>query len=373
MIIGITKEIKIGEKRVAMTPDIAKKFINWGFEVQIEKDAGLDAGFSDDTYSNLGVKIIEDAKGVYQTSNIILKIWAPMPTEFKLINKETIIIANFQAYSNQYAIETLAKMETECFALDLMPRISRAQSMDILSSQSNLAGYKAVIDAVAKLNKAIPLMMTAAGTVAPAKVLILGAGVAGLQAIATAKRLGAMVFASDVRPQVKEQVESLGGRFVEVKTDESFETSGGYAKETSEDYKQKQAQAVAEQLSKTDIAITTALIPGKPAPRLITKEMISNMPHGSIIIDMATESGGNVEGSVNNETVVINDVTIIGNSNLASELPNSASQLFAKNIFNFLAPMYNKDTKDIKFNFDDELIKGTCICKDGTLTGVVKW
>lgn len=217
-----------------------------------------------------------------------------------------------------------------CFALELMPRISRAQSMDILSSQSNLAGYKAVIEAVDKLPSAVPMMMTAAGTIAPAKALILGAGVAGLQAIATAKRLGAVVFASDVRPQVKEQVESLGGRFVEVKSDENFETAGGYARETSAEYKQKQQEAVAEQLAKTNFAVTTALIPGLPAPRLITKAMLSAMPAGAVVVDMASSAGGNVEGSEDGKTVVINGVTVIGNSNLAASLPASASPLYAK-------------------------------------------
>ena len=274
---------------------------------------------------------------------------------------------NLEALASPARVAELAGQGMTCFALDMLPRISRAQSMDILSSQSNLAGYKAVINAVNLLPRAIPLMMTAAGTVSPAKVLVLGAGVAGLQAIATAKRLGAQVFASDVRPQVKEQVESLGARFLEVKTSETFETSGGYAQETSPEYRRQQQLAVTEQLAKTDIAVTTALIPGKKAPVLITRGMIEHMPRGSVIIDMAAANGGNVEGSIDNQTVNVNGVTIVGNSNLASELPASASRLFAQNIYNFLAPMYQKETKQIVFNYDDELISKTCVAKSGEL------
>lgn len=362
MIITCPKEITAHETRVAITPETAAKYIGWGYQVHIEKNAGKASGFKDADYQKVGAKIVDNA---YEGASIILKIWAPLQEEEKFLHAEQIIIANFQALSQKERIKAWAEKGLTCFALDLMPRISRAQSMDILSSQSNLAGYKAVIEAINQLGKAVPLMMTAAGTIAPAKVLILGAGVAGLQAIATAKRLGAMVFASDVRPQVKEQVESLGGKFLEVKTDEVFETSGGYAKETSEDYKQKQQQAVAEQLTKTDIAITTALIPGRPAPRLITKEMLAAMPEGSIVIDMAAASGGNVEGSIENETIEFCGTKIIGASNLAIGVPHSASALFAKNIYNFLSPMYKSEAKEIKFNFDDELINGTCICKNG--------
>lgn len=258
-----------------------------------------------------------------------------LPDEDRLLKPGQTIIANFQALAHPARVAELAKQGLTCFALDMLPRISRAQSMDILSSQSNLAGYKAVINAVNLLPRAIPLMMTAAGTVSPAKVLVLGAGVAGLQAIATAKRLGAQVFASDVRPQVKEQVESLGARFLEVKTSETFETSGGYAQETSPEYRRQQQLAVAEQLAKTDIAVTTALIPGKKAPVLITRGMIEHMPRGSVIIDMAAANGGNVEGSIDNQTVNVNGVTIVGNSNLASELPVSASHLFAQIFITF--------------------------------------
>lgn len=373
MILAAVRELKPGEKRVAATPEVVKKLVAMGFTFRIEKNAGLDAGFSNEDYLNAGGIICNSAKETYKEADIILKIWAPLPEENKLLKSGQTIIANFSSYTNRKQIEKLAALGLQCFALELMPRISRAQSMDILSSQSNLAGYKAVTEAVNHLNKAVPMMMTAAGTIAPAKILILGAGVAGLQAIATAKRLGAQVFASDVRPQVKEQVESLGGRFLEVKTDESFETAGGYAKETSAEYKKKQSEAVANQLKVTDIAITTALIPGKKAPLLITAEMIKNMPRGAVIVDLATEAGGNVEGSQNNAVIDINGVTIIGNSNLAAEIPYSASRLFANNIFNFLSPMYEAEQKTIIFNYTDELIHDTCICKDGNLTGVIKW
>lgn len=373
MIIAAVKELKDGEKRVAAVPEVVKKLTSMGFSFRVEKDAGLAAGFSNEDYLSAGAEICNSAKETYKGADFIFKIWAPLPEENKYLSKGQTIIANFRTFSNRGQIEKLAALGLQCFALELLPRISRAQSMDILSSQSNLAGYKAVIEAVNHLNKAVPMMMTAAGTVAPAKILVLGAGVAGLQAIATAKRLGAQVFASDVRPQVKEQVESLGGRFLEVKTEESFETQGGYAKETSEDYKKKQSEAVAEQLKKTDIAITTALIPGRQAPRLISAEMIKEMPRGAVIVDMAADSGGNVEGSKNDALIEINGVTIIGNSNLAADIPYSASRLFAKNILNFITPMYEPEQKIIIFNYTDELIRDTCICKDGNLTGVVKW
>ncbi len=372
MIIALPKEIRSGEKRVALTPEIITKITQWGFSVQVEKDAGTNAGFTDDDYKNSGAEIKNSAKETYKNADFIFKIWAPLPQEEKFIKEGCTIIANFQALNQPQRIKKFAELQTTCFALELMPRISRAQSMDILSSQSNLAGYEAVIEAVSMLDKAVPMMMTAAGTIAPAKVLILGAGVAGLQAIATAKRLGANVFASDVRPAVKEQVESLGGKFLEISDDENFETSNGYAKETSANYQKKQNKIIAEQLKKTDIVITTALIPGKPAPRLISAEMLKNMPQGGIVVDMAAESGGNVEGSVNGKTIDLNGIKIIGNSNLASNVANSASRLFAQNIYNFIRPMFNPEQKTFIFNNDDDLIKNTCICKNGQSTGVIK-
>lgn len=372
MKIAVVKETLPEEKRVAISPDIVSRLKKWNFEVLIEKNAGLQAGFENADFEKAGAAITPSAQSACQNADIIFKIWAPFPEEDKLFHSGQTIIANFKARTDKARLEDFAKLGLRCFALDLIPRISRAQSMDILSSQSNLAGYKAVIDAVAVLNKAVPMMMTAGGTITPAKVLVLGAGVAGLQAIATAKRLGAQVYASDVRSQVKEQVESLGGRFLEIKTAENFETAGGYAKETSADYKKKQNEAIAEQLKKTDIAITTAFIPGHPAPRLISAEMLKTMPQGSVIIDMATAAGGNVEGAENGRTVNVNGIKIIGNSNLAASVPNSASMLFAKNIFNFIAPMYNQETRELIFNFHDELISATCVCQNGKLTGAAK-
>ena len=335
MLIAVPKEIKPGETRVAATPDIVQKYKFMGLDVQVQSGAGEASGFSDRDYLNAGAEIKKNAADTYKKADIILKIWAPEAEEDGFLKAGTAVFANFQALTHRGRIETFAHLGLTCFALELMPRISRAQSMDILSSQSNLAGYKAVIEAVDKLSSAVPMMMTAAGTIAPAKALILGAGVAGLQAIATAKRLGAMVFASDVRPQVKEQVESLGGRFVEVKSDENFETAGGYA--------------------------------GLPAPRLITKAMLSAMPAGAVVVDMASSAGGNVEGSEDGKTIVINGVTVIGNSNLAASLPASASPLYAKNILNFLDTMYNKEEKSLNYNFEDELIKGTCLCYNGKM------
>lgn len=367
MIISIPKETKGGETRAAISPDIVKKYKDWGMTVRIEKGAGEASGFDDESFRTAGAEIVASAEKTYNDADIILKIWAPNEKEADFLQKGQILIANCQAKADKAGISKLAKKGITCFSLDLMPRISRAQSMDILSSQSNLAGYAAVIKAVSKLNKAVPLMMTAAGTISPARVLVLGAGVAGLQAIATAKRLGAQVYASDVRPQVKEQVESLGGKFLDIASEEKFETAGGYAKETSADYKKKQAEAVNAQLAKTDILITTALIPGQKAPRLVTNEMLKNMPQGAVVIDMAAESGGNVEGSQEGETIFSDGITLIGNSNLAAELPASASALFAKNIYNFLQPMYQTDKKKIDFNFDDELVKGTCVIKEGDM------
>ncbi|MDR1694785.1 MAG: Re/Si-specific NAD(P)(+) transhydrogenase subunit alpha [Lactobacillaceae bacterium] len=373
MIIVIPKEIRENENRVASSPDVVRKLVGMGFKVRVEKNAGKNAGFFDDDFSRAGAKISASAEELYKDADIIFKLWAPLLEEEKYLKKDMIIIANFHYLNDKKMIENLAVKNVACFALNLMPRISRAQGMDILSSQSNLAGYKAVIEAVGYLPKAVPMMMTAAGTIAPTRFLILGAGVAGLQAIATAKRLGGVVYAFDVRAAVKEQVESLGGKFVEIKSEESLETSGGYAKETSKDYQTKQSNAIKAQLEKTDIVITTALIPGKNAPILIAKDMLKALPKGAIIVDMAAETGGNVEGTKNNEIVDIDGVKIIGNSNLASDLPFSASSLYAKNILNFISPMYKAETKSLEFNFTDETISKTCICKGGKLTRLDLW
>lgn len=372
MIISIPRERRNGETRVAATPETVRRYVSLGFAVRVEQNAGRLSGFPDETYRQAGAEIVADTAALWKGAGLILKIWAPQPEEDVYLSPGQTIVANFQALDNRERAAVFAARQTTCFALELIPRISRAQSMDILTSQSNLAGYKAVLKGVNMLDRALPMMMTAAGTVPPARVLILGAGVAGLQAIATAKRLGAQVYAADVRPSVKEQVESLGARFVDVENDENFEDNGGYAGETSAAYQKRQQKAVAEQLAKTDLAVTTALIPGKPAPRLISAEMLRNMPEGSVVVDMAAAAGGNVEGSQDNQTVRIGGVTVIGNSNLAAGVPASASTLFARNIFNFLNAMYNPETKNITFDFADELVAKTCICKDGQLTGALK-
>ena len=364
MIISVPKECIDGETRVAAIPETVKKFVSLGMNVRIEHGAGEKAGFDDADYKAAGAVICDAPAETYNNADIIIKINAPQEQELAFIKGGAIVLADFQAGVKKERLKLFAKAGLTCFALDLMPRISRAQSMDILSSQSNLAGYAAVLEAFNTLNKAAPLMMTAAGTIAPARVLVLGAGVAGLQAIATAKRLGAQVFASDVRPAVKEQVESLGARFVEVASDDNFETAGGYAREASEDYKKRQARAVAEQLAQTDVAITTALVQGQKAPVLITKKMLAAMPKGAVIIDMAAAAGGNVEGSINGQKVEICGVNIIGNSNLAARFPASASALFARNVYNFLAPMLDKKG-GVDFNFGDELVAGTCAVKNG--------
>ena len=372
MIISIPREKRNKETRVAATPETVKKFISLGFSVHIEKNAGKLSGFADEAYRQAGAKIITDTATLWNQANIIIKIWAPLPEEYIYITSKQIIIANFQILENREQITTFINKQTTCLALELIPRISRAQSMDILTSQSNLAGYKAVLEGLNKLTKAVPMMMTAAGTITPAKVLVLGAGVAGLQAIATAKRLGAQVFAADVRPSVKEHVESLGGRFVDIENNEIFEDSSGYAEETSDTYQKRQQKAIAEHLKTTDLVITTALIPGKQAPQLINTEMLNKMPNGSVVIDMAAANGGNVEGSSEGQSIRINNALVVGASNLAASLPSSASTFFARNIFNFLNAMYHPETQNITFDFADEIIAKTCFCKDGQLTGVLQ-
>lgn len=364
MIIAIPKESLKNETRVAAIPETVKKIVQNGIDVLIEKNAGQSAGYPDSVYIEAGAKIIDSPKNLYKDIDIITKINPPSLDEIKLMPEGIILIANMQAVSNKNIIEKLAEKNITVFAMELMPRISRAQSMDVLSSQSNLAGYKAVLDAFAAFGKTIPMMMTAAGTIPPARTLVMGAGVAGLQAIATAKRLGSVVYASDVRPAVKEQVESLGGRFVEVKSDEAAETKGGYAKEMSDDYKKRQAEAIAEQVKMSDIIICTALIPGRPAPILITSEMLKTMKEGSIIVDMAAIAGGNVQGSKPDEIVTINGIKIIGDTNITAKLAFDSSALFARNIFNFINTFFNKESKQIEFNFNDDLVKGCCVTKN---------
>ena len=378
MQIGIIKERRLDEKRVAATPDTVKKFIAMGLKVNIEKGAGITAAITDHEYEKAGASILDDAQRVLENADIVLKINKPIGPkdkdgskldEVKLLKSGSILVSLMEPYKDRDLIGLIAKQNITCFALELIPRITRAQTMDVLSSQSNLAGYKAVIEASTTYGKAFPMMMTAAGTVPPAKCLVMGAGVAGLQAIATARRLGAVVSASDVRPAAKENVESLGAKFIAVE-DEEFtqaETSGGYAKEMSDEYKKKQTELIAATVAKQDIIICTALIPGKPAPVLLTPEMVDTMKPGSVIVDLAVEQGGNCPLSEPNKVVDRNGVQIIGCTNLASRVAIDASALFAKNLLNFVTPLINSLENKIEINMQDEIIVGSMITKDGKI------
>ncbi len=360
MKIAILREHIQGERRVAATPDAIKKYIALGASVSIEHNAGANTSISDAAYEAAGATISSNISD----ADIILCVRVPSEKILAKAKESAILIGMLDPHSEkeQFAIYNQQKIST--FSLELLPRISRAQSMDVLSSQSNLAGYRAVIDAVATLGKAVPMMMTAAGTIAPAKALILGAGVAGLQAIATAKRLGAVVSAFDVRPVAKEQVESLGAKFIEVAAEESGETSGGYAKEMSEDYKRKQSELIAETIKKQDIIICTALIPGRPAPILITEDMVKTMKAGSVIVDLAAASGGNCPLTELDKTAVKHGVMLIGYSNMPSRVAIDASQLYARNIYNFVSTLLVEENA-LKVKWDDELIKGTLLTHDG--------
>ena len=378
MQIGIIKERRLDEKRVAATPDTVKKFIAMGLKVNIEKGAGITAAITDREYKEAGANILENAERVLENADIVLKVNKPIGPkdkdgskldEVKLLKSGSILVSLMEPYKDRDLISLIAKQNITCFALELIPRITRAQTMDVLSSQSNLAGYKAVIEASTTYGKAFPMMMTAAGTVPPAKCLVMGAGVAGLQAIATARRLGAVVSASDVRPAAKENVESLGAKFIAVE-DEEFkqaETSGGYAKEMSDEYKKKQTELIAATVAKQDIIICTALIPGKPAPVLLTPEMVDTMKPGSVIVDLAVEQGGNCPLSEPNKVVDHSGVQIIGCTNLASRVAIDASALFAKNLLNFVTPLINSSENKIEINMQDEIIVGSMITKDGKI------
>ena len=360
MIIGSISENKELEKRISITPDIAKKYISNGFEVLIEKNFGSHIGISDDKFIEQGCKV-EKKENILNQSDIILQLDLPEENNLEFFNEKKTLIGNFNSKQN---LEKIAKFKTNknsIFSLELLPRITRAQSMDILSSQANLAGYKAVVDSFAEFKKAIPMMMTAAGTISAAKVLVVGAGVAGLQAIATAKRMGAIVFATDVRMASKEQVESLGGKFLVVEGSENLETEGGYAKETSEEFKQKQENLLAENLKKIDIVICTALIPGKKAPLIIKEKMIDDMQPGSVIYDLAASQGGNAAYTKMDEIIDKNGVTILGEKNILNKLPVSASNLYAKNLFNFVLNLYDKKNNKININLEDEIINKTLV------------
>ena len=325
MKVNVPKEKNDFERRVAITPEVAQSLIKAGFEVNIEKDAGLNSYFDNAAYEKAGAKIVDDPNAIYRDADVILKVNAPTPAEIGQMKKESILISMMYASTNQAIVEACQSAGISAFSMDAIPRISRAQKMDVLSSQANLAGYKAVMIGAAALGKIFPLLMTAAGTIKPSKVVIMGAGVAGLQAIATAKRLGAIVEVSDIRPETKEQVESLGGKFIEVKGDASVKLEGGYVKGVSDEFLKNQQVLIAKHISEADLVITTALIPGRKAPVLVTDDMVKSMKMGSVIVDMAVAQGGNCTMSEVNKTVVKNGVTIIGESNLPSLLPLNAS------------------------------------------------
>tara|TARA_B100000963_G_scaffold3721_1_gene2870 strand:+ start:308 stop:1396 length:1089 start_codon:yes stop_codon:yes gene_type:complete len=361
MRIGSVLENQEVEKRISITPDIIKKYTSLGFEVVLSENYGRHIGISDDEYLKLGVKISKDDKEIISSSDIIIQLGMLPDDKSSIIKESQIIIGVLDPYNNKDKLENLAKKKIKLFSLELLPRITRAQSMDILSSQANLAGYKAVIESFANFEKAIPMMMTAAGTIPAAKVLVVGAGVAGLQAIATAKRMGAIVFATDVRMASKEQVESLGGKFLTVEGSENLETEGGYAKEASEDFKNKQEQLLSETLKKIDIVICTALIPGKKAPLIIKDNMINNMQTGSVIYDLAAIQGGNTAFTEVNKIIEKNGVKIMGESNILNKLPFSSSSLYAKNVFNFVDNLFDKKDKKLNINLEDEIIEKTLI------------
>ena len=361
MKISSITENKNIEKRVAITPEITKKYISNGFEILIPKNYGKHLGIEDNNYKNLGAVIIDNEKEIIESCDILVQLGLPEEEKLNHLKENQNLVGILNPYDNKELINKLIKKKINPFSLELLPRITRAQSMDILSSQANLAGYKAVIEAFTKFERAIPMMMTAAGTIPAAKVLIVGAGVAGLQAIATAKRMGAIVFATDVRMASKEQVESLGGKFLSVEGSENLETEGGYAKETSEEFKKKQEDLLAETLKKIDIVICTALIPGKKAPVIISDKMLNNMQPGAIVYDLAAIQGGNTALTKVDEIVINKGVKIMGESNILNKLPTSASNLFAKNVFNFVLNLYDKENKKLNINLDDEIIKKTLL------------
>ena len=349
------------EKRIAVTPEIAKKYISLGFKLHLPKNYGAHLGFNDDEFRNLGINLLDNDQELIKNAEIIIQLGLPKDDKLSLFKENQILIGSLNTFSNKVKLENLKKKKINCFSLELLPRITRAQSMDILSSQANLAGYKAVIEAFKVYEKAIPMMMTAAGTIPAAKVLVIGAGVAGLQAIATAKRMGAVVFATDVRMASKEQVESLGGKFLTVEGSENLETEGGYAKEASEDFKKKQEELLAETLKKIDIIICTALIPGREAPKIIKEEMFKNLQSGSVIYDLAAVQGGNTVFTEVDQVVEKNGVKILGEANILNKLPVSASNLYAKNVFNFISNLYDKENNKLNINLDDEIIEKTLI------------
>ena len=361
MIVGSISENKNFEKRVSITPEIIKKFKSLGLDVKLSKDYASHLGISNREYEKEGATILPNDEEVILNSDAILQMNIPSDENLNKMKQGQILIGVLNPHLNEKKLKSVINKNISCFSLELLPRITRAQSMDILSSQANLAGYKAVVDSFAFFQKAIPMMMTAAGTIPAAKVLVVGAGVAGLQAIATAKRMGAIVFATDVRMASKEQVESLGGKFLIIDGAENLETEGGYAKEASEDFKKKQEELIKETLKKIDIVICTALIPGKKAPIIIKKEMIDVMQSGSVIYDLAASQGGNSELTKVDEIIDNNGVKILGEANILNKLPVSSSNLYAKNIFNFVSNLFSKEKNNFEINLEDEIIEKTMV------------
>ncbi|MDI3470595.1 MAG: NAD(P) transhydrogenase N-domain of subunit alpha [Pseudolabrys sp.] len=366
MKIAIAAETEQGEPRVAGTPDTVKRMVALGATVAVEPGAGVKSGILDTDYQAAGATV---AAGAVKDADIVLKVRRPSVAELATYKKGALVVAIMDPYGHDAALKAMADAGIVAFAMELMPRITRAQSMDVLSSQANLAGYRAVIDAAEEYGRALPMMMTAAGTVPAAKVFIMGVGVAGLQAIATAKRLGAIVTATDVRPATKEQVESLGAKFLAVEDEEfkNAQTAGGYAKEMSEEYQAKQAALTAEHIKKQDIVITTALIPGRPAPKLVTRDMVASMKPGSVLVDLAVERGGNIEGARPGEVADVNGVKIVGYLNVPGRLAASASALYAKNLLTFIDTLIDKKEKKLAINWDDEIVKSTALTRDGAI------
>lgn len=375
MKLAVPKERRVNEARVAATPDTVKRLKGLGLDVVVETGAGAGASIPDQAYIDAGATIAPDEAAALGDADIVFKVQRPIlgaeggPDEVALMKSGALLVAILAPYQSRAALDAYAARGVHSVAMELMPRITRAQTMDVLSSQSNLAGYKAVLDAASEFGRGFPMMMTAAGTIPPAKVMVMGVGVAGLQAIATARRLGAVVSATDVRPAVKEQVQSLGGTFVMVESEETkqAETAGGYAKEMSEDYKRRQAELIAETLKKQDIAITTALIPGRPAPKLISEAMVKSMKPGSVIVDLAVEAGGNCELSEPGRVVVKHGVKIVGWLNTPSRIAVDASALYARNLFNFIAAFHDKKAGAFNFAPDDEIIKAVTLTRDGKI------
>jgi NAD(P) transhydrogenase subunit alpha len=369
MRIAVLSETDGAETRVSATPETVKKYKALGADVVVQAGAGVKAGLPDAEFEAAGASIAKTAKEALKDADIVLKVRRPAEGELKGAKPGALVIAIMDPYGQEAALKALADAQVSAFSMELMPRITRAQVMDVLSSQANLAGYRAVIDATAEYGRALPMMMTAAGTVPAARIFIMGAGVAGLQAIATARRLGAVVTATDVRPAAKEQVESLGAKFVAVE-DEEFkqaETAGGYAKEMSAEYRAKQAELVASHIAKQDIVITTALIPGRPAPKLVTRTMVESMKPGSVIVDLAVERGGNCELAQPGQVVEHNGVKIVGHLNVPGRLAATASSLYAKNLYAFVETLVDKETKALAVKWDDELVKATCLTRDGAI------